>query len=137
MQALCDMNMIQITEYIEKLSSLFPEFKEYWESDDACFNFGNDSTIYGVFSAFSHLVSDGLQKNNIGNKKELFLFIESVISQGGEPANAACTCFLENILNRTPDIINPNSFVPYLGVNSKMFCKDWDIFTGIKTDGLH
>ena len=135
-QALCDKKMNQITEYIEKLSSLIPEFKEYWESDDACFNFGDDSTIHGVFSDFSHLVSDGLQNNNLVNAKDIFIYIESVVSKGGDPANAACTCFLENILNRTPDTINPNTFVPYLGVHSKEFCKGWDKFTGVKTNGL-
>ncbi|SMF48882.1 hypothetical protein SAMN02745866_03201 [Alteromonadaceae bacterium Bs31] len=128
--------MNQVSEYVEKLKAFIPEFPDYWSSEDAAFNFGEDSTVHGVFSDFSTLIVEQLASGTLSNGEQLFSFIESVVAKGGEPANAACTCFLENILNRVPGPIDPNSFVPYLGPNSKEFCRGWDKFTGVKTNGL-
>lgn len=128
--------MNQVSEYVEKLKTFIPEFPDYWSSEDAAFNFGEDSTIYGVFSDFSTLIIEKLEADTLSNREQLFSFIESVVAEGGDPANAACTCFLENILNRIPGPTDPNSFVPYLGPKSKEFCRGWDEFTGVKTSGL-
>ena len=128
--------MNQVNEYIEKLKAFLPEFPEYWESDDAAFNFGADSTVYGVFSDFSHIVATRLEDDSLKNVEQLFSFIESVVVSGGDPANAACTCFLENILNRVPGTIDANKFVPFLGAESREFCRGWDKFTGVNTIGL-
>ena len=126
----------EVSEYIEKLTQFLPEFSDYWDSDEACFNLGVKSSVYGVFSDFSDLVISRLENGTLKNAKQLFSFIELVIISGGDPANAACTCFLENILNRIPGTINPDSFVPYLGHHSAEFCRGWDKFTGVKTRGL-
>ena len=128
--------MNQVSEYVEKLKVFIPEFPDYWSSEDAAFNFGQDSTVYGVFSDFSSLVVERLEAGTLSNGQQLFSFIESVVAEGGDPANAACTCFLENILNRIPGSIDPNGFAPYLGAKSKKFCREWDEFTGVKTSGL-
>lgn len=128
--------MNQVEEYIDELKAFIPELPEYWISDDAAFNFGNESTVHGVFSDFSTLVIEKLEAGDLRNGKQLFTFIESIIAEGGEPANAACTCFLENILNRIPGTINPESFISFLGPKSVEFCRGWDEFTGVKTSGL-
>jgi len=128
--------MIEVNEYIEKFRIFIPEFPEHWHSEEAAFNFENESTVHGVFSDFSTLVINKLEIGALSNGKQLFSFIESVIDSGGDPADAACTCFLENILNRIPGSIDPSSFVQYLGPKSREFCKGWDEFTGIKTDGV-
>ncbi|MCG8518075.1 MAG: hypothetical protein MI794_08795 [Pseudomonadales bacterium] len=125
-----------INHYIKELSEFIPEFSDYWASDEAAFNFGSDSTVHGVFSDFSTLVIDQLECGSLEHPDKLFSYIESVVVAGGEPANAACTCFLENILNRVPGPVNPESFVPYLGPHSVKFCRAWDDFTGVKTHGL-
>ena len=44
--------MSQVSEYVEHLKVFIPEFPEYWLSGEASFNFGNETTIYGVFSDF-------------------------------------------------------------------------------------
>lgn len=129
--------MNQAAEYVQKLSTYIPEFASYWESDDSSHNFGEASSIYGVFSDFSNLVVRRLKSKTLKEPQSLFAFIESVVIDGGEPANAACTCFLENILNATPSAVDPDSFVPFLGEQSRRFCVSWDSFTGIKTKGLH
>ena len=46
------------------------------------------------------------------------------------------TCFLENLMNRTPSKIDPKTFVPLLGQRSREYCKAWDEFCGTRTDGL-
>ena len=130
------MQMSQVLEYVEKLKLFIPEFPSYWASDDAAFNFGEDSTVHGVFSELSTLVVSRLEAGTLYNGKDLFTFIESVVAGGGDPANAACTCFLENILNCTPGRISSNSFTPYLGPRSKEFCCGWGKFTGVETSGL-
>jgi len=127
----------KVKEYTEKMSKLIPSFEEHWYSDDACFNFGEESSIYGVFSDFSTLVIDRLKNNHLTNAEQVFSFIESVVVLGGDEANAACICFLENILNLVPNEIEPKTFVPFLGQKSRKFCRDYDIFTGVKTNGLH
>jgi len=128
--------MNKVNEYVIKLSKFIPEFLEYWEADEGGFNFGDESTIYGVFSDFSTLVIERLENKTLNNNEQLFLFIESVILLGGDEANAACTCFLENILNQIPGTVAPSDFVQYLGPQSREFCRGWDDFTGVKTDGV-
>lgn len=127
----------QKTEYIHNLSEFIPEFESEWESDNSGFNSGDDSTIYSVFSAFSGLAVQRLKKDDLPDRERLFEFIESVLVKGGDEANAAFTCFLENLLNVTPGEIDPGSFVPFLGQASKDFCRRYDKFTGIFTEGLH
>lgn len=126
----------EVKTFIEKLALLMPEFSSYWASEDSCFNFGNDATVHGLFSDFSTLVINQLENGTLKNSEALFAFIESVVVSGGNPANAACTCLLENILNCIPGSIDPNSFVQYLGPSSAEFCRGWDKFTGVKTCGL-
>jgi hypothetical protein len=128
--------MDDLNEYVEKLELFIPEFREYWDSDEGCNNHGDQSTVHSVFNAFSGLVISKLETGTLKNGQRLFDYIESVVDAGGDPANAAYTCFLENILNVTPESIDPKSFVSLLGPNSREFCRGWDDFTGVKTAGL-
>jgi len=125
-------------EHFKNLIELFPDFKALWESNNNYFKEDNGSyTIHGLFSEFSHLVSERLESGNTEKMKELFDYIEEIASNGNEDEqNAVCTCFLENILNRIPQKIDPKYFVPFLGKCSKDYCIAWDKFTGIKTKGL-
>lgn len=125
-----------INKYLRELTELIPGFSDYWASDESLFNLGNNTTVHGIFAEFSTLVIMQLENESLESPEKLFSYIESVIAAGGEPANAACTCFLENILNRIPDSINPDKFVPYLGHYSTEYCRAWDDFTDIKTHGL-
>lgn len=125
--------MNEVNEYVSKLSAFIPEFKELWESDVCGDNFGNDSTVHRVFSAFSDVVGDRLMDEKLHNTEQIFNFVESVVVDGGNPSNAACTCFLENLINRG---VNPDFFVSFMGPESTKYCKAWDEFTGVKTRGL-
>lgn len=114
---------LEVLQLLEELNSLVPGFKQYWESDDASFNFGSESTIHCVFSDFSHVVISKIGAGELQNPERVFAFIEAVVALDGELSNAACTCFLENLANRVPNSINPNSFIPYLGVESSKFIR--------------
>jgi len=125
-----------LNEYVEKLGLLIPAFREYWDSDEGCNHHGDPSTVHSVFSAFSDLVISKLKTGTLENGQRLFDFIESVVDAGGDPANAACTCFLENLLNATSETIAPKAFVSLLGPKSREYCRAWDEFTGVETEGL-
>jgi len=123
---------------IELILEKFPEFQPYWETYKQWWG-SQESGFYNDISEFSHYVIDLLiQKNSHPEKiKEIFNFVEYLIIRGDEDIkNAIHTCFLENILNQTPEKIDPNQFVPYLGHKSREYCKAWDQFTGVKTEGL-
>lgn len=128
--------MNEIVEYEKQFSFLVPEFNSYWYSENCYLNHGAESTVHGVFIAFSHIVCKKLEANSLENGSAIFAFIEKVILNGGSSANAACTCFLEGVLNRTPATIKPELFVPFLGEKSKEYCKAWNEFTGVSVVGI-
>lgn len=128
--------MNEIAEYEKQFSSLVPEFNSYWDSENCYINHGADSTVHGVFIAFGHLVCKKLEDNSLDNASAIFAFIEKAIMNGGASANAACTCFLESVLNRTPATIKPELFVSLLGEKSKEYCKAWNEFTGVSVEGI-
>lgn len=125
-----------ILTYEELFSSLIPEFQLYWNSKSCLFNKGMDSTVHGIFTAFSHVACKKLESNSLENTSAIFELIEKAIKNGGSSENAACTCFLENILNRTPSIIKPEYYVSSLGEKSKEFCSAWNEFTGACIAGI-
>ena len=75
--------------------------------------------------------------------KELFDFIEDmIIIKDQKLQDAVATCFLENFLNYSSEdeldshYVDPATFVPFLGEESKDYCKGWDEFTKVRTPGL-
>jgi hypothetical protein len=70
--------------------------------------------------------------------KEIFSLIEFFMVKGNQDVqDAAATCFLENLINSASwGPLKPESFLCYLGPESKKYCKAWDEFTGVKTEGL-
>lgn len=123
---------------MELILKKFPGFQSAWDSYKAAWS-GETTTIWGEMFEFSSYVSDLLidEKSNPALIGEIFSYIEYLLANGNENVqNAACTCFLENILNITPTKINPGRFVPFLGPESRKYCKGWDEFTGVQTEGL-
>lgn len=128
--------MNNISTYEELFSHLIPEFRSYWNSGSCFFNCGAESTIHGIFTAFAHVACKKLESNSLENAAAIFEFMESTIKNGEIPANAACTCFFEGLLNRTPSTIKPEYFVSLLGERSKEFCRSWNKFTGVDIAGI-
>ena len=98
-----------------------------------------DTSFEGGMSEFSRYVTDLLiqKKQDDSLIDEIFTYMEFLLINGDDDVqNAAATCFLENILNRTPEQIDPKRYVDYLGPESRKYCQAWDEFTGVKTEGL-
>lgn len=121
---------------IEIILNKFPGFQMHWEQH--CKNYGGIGLCMDL-SAFSFYTMSLLKKNTTSERKELqeiFDHIEHLLNFGDKDVqDAAATCFLENISNRTPSI-PASSFVPFLGKESKAYLKAWDEFIGLKTEGL-
>lgn len=123
------------------LSTLRRFHPEFWTEFDAgdWLHLEEDGNIkvHRAFAAFSYFVGDRLSRSGLASAPELFRFIERVLTSGtAHAAHAACTCFLENLMNRVPREIAPEAFVPLLGPEARRFCRKWDAVTGYKTPGL-
>jgi hypothetical protein len=86
---------------------------------------------------FTDYVSDLIEQGETKDLPRIFTFIEKLIVEGDQDVkDAAATCFLENLINYSDNTIPASSFVPLLGPKSRDYCKGWDEFTGVKTEGL-
>ena len=90
----------------DDIVGIFPDFKEYWESEGDHFRTDDGSfTFHGLFAVLSHYVRDNYSQMSEGKRAELFRFIEACISNGeadGEIVDAIHTCFLENLSDDIP-----------------------------------
>ena len=85
---------------------------------------------------FSDYIAQRLADPEDGGFGAVFSYVEDQLTdKDTEVGNAVATCFLENLLNRTPDVIPPGRLVPLLGPRSREFCRAWDEFCGVRTDG--
>ena len=121
-----------------ELVALCPDFAAVW--DDECDLWTSDDgsfTVHGVFGVFSHYIADRLTRRADPELRKVFEYVESKLADDdSEVGNAACTCFLENLMNRVPETIPPRHIVPLLGPKSRQFCRAWDQWCGMKTKGL-
>jgi hypothetical protein len=122
-----------------ELLALRPDFRPWWDDErDLWSHNEGECTTHGVFSAFSHFVADRLSRGPAPELSPVFEYVESKLDdEDSEVSNAATTCFLENLMNRVPELIAPSSLVPLLGPKSREFCRAWDEWCGVRTEGLH
>ena len=95
---------------------------------------------HSILRELSHFVVSKFSEGDYDNSEELFALIEKMIMDGNnEVQNAATTCFLENLQNRSSSEdyeFDGSHFVSLLGPKSTEYCKAYDKITGIKTEGL-
>jgi hypothetical protein len=128
--------MISKKDCIQSTLEKFPEFQETWQEHLDWWE-GEEAGLCNDMSQFSHYVTELIIEKKSDNLPEIFNFVETLMVDGDlDVQNAAATCFLENLINITPEKINPNSFVHLLGTESRDYCKAWDEFTGVTTEGL-
>ena len=87
------------TEVHIRLVKIFPEFENYWNSDDNLFRESDGGfTICGVFAKLSHFVRDHFPHLSPNALRELGQFLEECLAFAvtDEVYNAAA-CFLENL----------------------------------------
>ncbi len=91
-----------------------------------------------ILSVISHLVEREFLQGRYDQAKNLFDLIEKFIVNGNENvADAACTCFIENLQNYCgSNGFEGSHFVSLLGSKSRDYAKAWNEFTGVKTEGL-
>jgi len=123
----------------------FPELKktESWKDYYLVINPEADpSKIYPMMTVLGRYVRDILNTQlnieKIDKIKNIFSLIEFFMIEGNDGVKgAAASCFLENLINYTSwGSLKPETFLCYLGKESKKYCKAWDEFTGVKTEGL-
>ena len=125
-------------QLMQELLALFPDFSQTWASESYSWTDEKGRfTSCGVFAPFSHYVADDLRGSRRLDLEKVFKFAEQLMSdQDEEVSTAVATCFLENLMNRTPNELDPHAFVPLLGPGSRDYCRAWDEFCGTKTEGL-
>ncbi len=122
----------------DELITLCPDFTSALD-DESDFLIREDGSfsVHGVFAVFSHYIANRLARESDPSLGKVFEYVESKLTgDDSEIENAACTCFLENLMNRVSEIIPPQHFVPLLGSKSRRFCRAYDEWCGTKTDGL-
>lgn len=104
---------------------------EWWEGEEA--GFCNDMSAFSIYTR--DLIKHGKSHEEV---KNIFDFIEELVVSGTEEVQTvATTCFLENLINAVDwGRIPASSFVHLLGKESREYCKAWDKFTGVETEGL-
>lgn len=139
-------------KYAQNLLLKFPEFadsKTLKETVELYSDGGVKVNIYTIFTGLTHYVIDELIGcNQLISQSELdiYRYVEEIrcsySDENGDTDefhidNAACTCFLENLVNHaSAGSIEYSRFIPYIGDKSKEYCRAWDEFTGVKSPGL-
>lgn len=130
--------MVSKEQSIKLILQKFPGFQNAWQEHLDWWGketpgFCNDMA---AFSRYTIMLLK--EKKNEQQLKEIFAFIEELMNVGTiEVKEAVATCFLENFINAVAwGRIPASSFVYLLGEESKKYCKAWDEFTGVKTEGL-
>ena len=122
---------------LQELLRLCPGYAPHWRADYDYAGGEVEHPRYWLFGSFSTFIAEQLQRRDTTGLPRLFAWIETVVAgKDDDLANAAQTCFLENLLNVVPSKIDPDLFVPLLGPESARWCRVWDEFTGCRTKGL-
>ncbi len=123
---------------LQEMLRFSPDFAPRWQAEREWW--GDDEhphPRYHLFSSFSTLIAEQLERGDTTGLAPLFAWVETLVAgEDDDLANAAQTCFLENLLNQVPNTISPDLFVPLLGPESAKWCRVYDDFTGVKTKGL-
>ena len=129
--------MITRETLIPYILTIEPNFEQFCEEQRKYW--GMQST-HRDMASFSIFIQERLKSGNYENTLTVFNTIESLLTGTNadeEVKNAVCTSFLENLLHYYSDGSIPSeSFIPFLGPESREYCKSWEEFTGVKTPGL-
>ena len=120
---------------ISLIREKFPKFVPYWESFVSCWGGNQGLTVQML--PLCEFVVDVIKTNDQIEIKAIFDFVEFLICNGDESVkDAITTSVLEYLLSKDPDEIKFSKFSKLLGENTIGYCRAWDEFTGVKTNGL-
>lgn len=129
--------MKKITEEqcLDLLKEKFPKFIPYRDAYVTCWE-----TTHGVLALmgpFSEYAIGVIKANNTAEIENILDCAEFLLCNGDQLVqNAVATVFLEDLMNKDPDEIKFGSICKYLGKNSIDYCRAWDEFCGMRTEGL-
>ena len=129
--------MIEAKDLIPLLVQSYPRLRDHLVKTANDW-LGEDGTLMPcmLMAAVGWLVAERLAKGDFDGMDRLFDLVERLLLEGSsEVRDAAATCFLENLVNRS-DTLDPRLYVALLGPESRNFCCAWDELTGQKTPGL-
>lgn len=98
------------TELEKELTTLFPEFCKYWDSEDIYREEDNSFLSHGLMTSFYHFFRDNFDAADVSDLKKFCEIIEDELkaSSDGEIANAICTSFFELISDtKAGDALEP------------------------------
>lgn len=120
---------------IELIKQKFPKFSSYW--DPFINDFGSDTGLHIQMYPFEEFTIDTIKSNNEKEIEKIFCLVEYLITSGDDDVQTALTTsFLEYLMSKDPDEIQFKTFAKYLGENSISYCRAWDKFTGVRTEGI-
>lgn len=142
--------MVFTNKYTEALLNKFPDFYNSNSlKDEIALNCEEEVDIYTIFFGLtSYVINELINKHASVTQEELdiYKYVEQIRVRYSDASddtdefhldNAACTCFLENLINTASfGTIEYSRFIPFLGEKSKEYCRAWDEFTGVKSPGL-
>lgn len=87
------------SQLLDLIVARVPGFAVAWESPENCFRYDSGAfTTHGVFAAFSDFFRENYERFSPVQLADVGVLItESVLSETAEIADAAATCFLENL----------------------------------------
>ena len=120
---------------IPLLQKTFPNFLSYWQT--YIDSWGDDLGLTIHMMPFADYIVDVIKTGTEADLEKIFQCIEFLLNNGDSYVqDAVATGLLEDLLSRSPDEINFRNFVHHLGTHTIEYCKAWDEFTGVKTEGL-
>ena len=132
--------MIRATEILPLLIKTYPDTRdELIRTVSSWLPKSGAISPHTIMTHLSHRVANNLMNNNYQFSEELFDLVELLIIEGDEDVkNATCTCFLANLQNiaSNENEFEDSHYVSLLRAKSTEFCKRWDEYTGVKTEGL-
>lgn len=128
------MKTITLEKCKNLLKERFPKFIPYWEAESALYG---DQGILVLFGPFASYAIEEIKASNIDEIKNIFYLVEFLFLVGDQSVqNGVATVFLEDLMNTDPDEIKFKTVCKYLGENSLGYCRAWDKFCGVRTEGL-
>ena len=91
-----------------------------------------------VFAALGRCVS--VEQDQLSHEvaKSIWSTVEDLLVSGSEVVkDAVATGFTEAVLSEVSSgRLSSSRFVPYIGSTTRMYCQEWDKFSGCSTEGI-
>ena len=91
-----------------------------------------------MMAEFADVISGAARSGGTERVRDALALVEVLLKSGcAELKDAAATGLLEKLLaDASSGKLDFTLIAPFLGELSKFYCREWDRFTGMKTDGL-